>query len=102
MTLDTNDKTGAPTTVTREPDCFTIAVDGRRVGLADFSDRAGVRTFSHTEVDPAFQGRGLATILVAHALQATRADGLRIAAPCSMVADFIDKSGEYDDLLDED
>lgn len=100
MTLDDTDMTGAPTTVTREPDRFTIAVDGREVGLADFSDQAGRRSFFHTEVDPAFRGRGLATILVAHALAATRADGLRIVAPCSMVADYLDRSGEYDDLVD--
>jgi uncharacterized protein len=100
MTLDTTDRTGARATVKREPDHFTISVEGRQVGLADFSDRAGRRSFFHTEVDPAFQGRGLATILVAHALEATRADGLRIVAPCSMVADYIDRSGEYEDLVD--
>jgi predicted GNAT family acetyltransferase len=100
MTLETADKTGAPTTVAREPGRFTIAVDGRRVGMAEFSDRAGRRSFFHTEVDDAFQGRGLATILVAHALAATREDGLRIVAPCSMVAAYLEKSGEYDDLVD--
>ena len=86
--------------MTREPHCFTIAVDGRQVGLAEFTDQGGRRTFFHTEVDRAFRGRGLATILVSHALAATRADGLRIVAPCSMVADYLEKSGEYADLYD--
>jgi predicted GNAT family acetyltransferase len=96
----TTDKTGAETTVTEEPDRFTIAVDGRTVGLADFFDRGGRRTFPHTEVDRAFQGRGLATILVAAALDATRAAGLRVVPTCSMVADYIDKHPEFDDITD--
>ena len=74
-------------------------MQGRRVGFAEFSDVAGIRTFFHTEVDPAFQGRGLASILVAAALGATRSDGLRIAAPCWMVDQYARRSGEYDDLL---
>jgi predicted GNAT family acetyltransferase len=92
--------TGAATTVTEEPGRFTIAVDGRIVGLADYHDRDGRRVFPHTEVLPQFQGRGLATILVAEALRSTRAAGLRIVPRCSMVADFIDKHPEYVDIAD--
>ena len=33
------DKTGAPTTVTAEPDRYTIAVEGKKVGKAEFTDR---------------------------------------------------------------
>ena len=57
----TTDKTGAPTTVTAEADRFTIAVDGRSVGLAEFTDRDDQRVFTHTEVADDFEGRGLAT-----------------------------------------
>lgn len=96
----TVDRTGAPTTIGREADRFTISVEGAQVGFAEFSDAGGRRSFFHTVVDPAYQGRGLATILVAHALEATRADGLRITAPCWMVAEYIAKSGAYDDLYD--
>jgi uncharacterized protein len=100
MTQTATDKTGAPTTVTSEPGRFTIAVDGRTVGFAEYSDRDDTRSFFHTEVDPAFQGRGLAGIVVGVALEATRAAGLRITAPCWMVADYLAKSGAYDDLVD--
>ena len=94
------DKTGATTTVTAEADRFTISVEGKQVGLADFSDRNGQRSFFHTETTPAFQGRGLATILISEALAATRDAGLRIAAPCSAVADYLAKHSEYDDIVD--
>ena len=94
MTLD---RTGAPTTVTSGRDRFTIAVDGRTVGIAEFTDRDGRRSFFHTETADGFEGRGLATILVAEALRATREAGLRSDAPCWMVANYIAKHPEFDD-----
>jgi predicted GNAT family acetyltransferase len=96
----TTDRTGAPTEVTAEADRFTIFVDGRQVGVADFIDRDGRRVFPHTEVNPAYQGRGLATILVREALTSTRATGLRVVPQCWMVAEFIDKNPEFADLVD--
>jgi uncharacterized protein len=99
MTQQKTDKTGAPTTVAREADRFTISVEGREVGFAQFSDAGGRRSFFHTVVDGAYQGRGLATILVAEALDQTRVDGLHVDAPCSMVADYIQKTGAYADLV---
>ena len=100
MSQQKTDRTGALTSVARRQDRFTIAVEGREVGFAQFADTAGRRSFFHTVTDPAYQGRGLATILVAEALEATRSDGLRITAPCWMVAQYIEKSGAYDDLVD--
>jgi uncharacterized protein len=99
MPQQKTDKTGAPTTVERRADRFTISVEGREVGFAQFADSGGRRSFFHTVVDGSYQGRGLATILVAAALDETRADGLRVDAPCSMVADYIEKSGDYADLV---
>jgi predicted GNAT family acetyltransferase len=96
----TTDKTGAPTTVTAESDRFSIAVDGETVGFAEFADRNGQRIFVHTEVADDFEGRGLATILVNEALQATRDAGLRIVAVCPMVAAYIGKHHEFDDVVD--
>ena len=96
----TTDKTGAPTTVTKESDRFSIAVDGQKVGFTEYADRDGQRVFTHTEVSDEFGGRGLATILVNAALRATRDAGLRIVAVCPMVAGFVDKHPEFDDVVD--
>ena len=89
------DNTGARAVVHAGEHQFTISVEGKQVGLIDFHDRDGVRTFTHTEVDPAYGGRGLATILVADALDAARASGLRIASHCSMVTRYIAEHPEY-------
>jgi len=99
MTL--TDKTGAPVTVTKHPDRFTIEVDGQQVGLLDYQDRDGRRAFPHTEVDESFGGRGLGTIVVAEALAATRAEGLRIVPICSMAQAYADQHHEYDDNVDQ-
>ena len=94
------DKTGAPTEVTAASDRFAISVDGTKAGFTEFVDHGQQRIFPHTEIDDAFGGRGLATILVREALEATRAEGKRIVPVCSMVANFIDKNPEFKDVTD--
>ena len=96
----TADKTGAQTKVSAQDGKYTIAVEGQTVGFADFADRDNQRVFHHTVIDPEFGGRGLATILVEQALDATRADGKRIVPVCSMVAHVIEKHPEFADLTD--
>ncbi|WP_405216624.1 GNAT family N-acetyltransferase [Agrococcus sp. Ld7] len=64
---------------------FEAHIDGARAGLADYRDRDGVRSFTHTEVDPSFGGRGVGSKLVDAALRATIADGMRIKPICSFV-----------------
>jgi uncharacterized protein len=71
------DKTGAPVVITRAGHTFTVEVEGQSVGLAPFVERDGLRVFVHTEVEPAFEGRGLATVLIARALR--RDSGRRTA-----------------------
>ncbi|OMB96198.1 acetyltransferase [Mycobacterium sp. NS-7484] len=94
------DRTGAATAVTEHADRFTIEVEGKTVGLADFHDRDGRRIFPHTEVNPQYRGRGLATILIAEALRSTRSAGLRIVPTCWAVAEYIDAHPEYADITD--
>jgi predicted GNAT family acetyltransferase len=94
------DKTGTPVTVAREATRFTIAVEGKAVGLMTFVERDGHRVFLHTEVESEYGGRGLATLLIEEGLAATRADGLRIIALCPMVAAYVKKNHAYDDLVD--
>ncbi|MFG1934874.1 GNAT family N-acetyltransferase [Mycobacterium sp. NPDC048908] len=96
----TTDKTGAPTTVTQESDRFSISVDGKQVGFTEYADRDGQRIFPHTEVLDEYGGRGLGTIVIAEALQATRDAGLRIVAVCPMVAGYVEKHQELADAVD--
>ncbi|ORA10844.1 GNAT family N-acetyltransferase [Mycobacterium arosiense] len=96
----TTDKTGAEATVSLLDGKYTIAVEGKAVGLADFADRGDQRVFYHTEIDPAYGGRGLATILVEEALNEARDEGKRIVPVCSMIATVLKKHPEFDDITD--
>ncbi|WP_025738170.1 GNAT family N-acetyltransferase [Mycobacterium genavense] len=96
----TTDKTGAETTVTEGHQTYTIAVEDKTVGHADYADRGEQRVFHHTVVDPDYGGRGLATILVEEALNKTRDAGKRIVPVCSMVQTVLKKHPEFDELTD--
>ncbi|OBA60792.1 acetyltransferase [Mycobacterium sp. 1100029.7] len=96
----TTDKTGAEVTVTEGQHTYTIAVEGKTVGHADYVDRGDQRVFHHTVVDPEYGGRGLATILVEEALNSTREAGKRIVPQCSMVVTVLKKHPEFDELVD--
>ena len=94
------DKTGAPGTVTKESDKFTVSVDGKAVGLTAYADEGHSRVFPHTEVDDAYEGRGLATIVIGEALAQTRAEGLRVVPMCPTVAAYVERHPEYSDIVD--
>ncbi len=105
----TTDKTGAQTTVTDNPELrrFEIALDAERaVGFAAYRDRddtaAGPqRIFFHTEVDGAFGGRGLGTILVGESIDATRAVGRRVVPVCPLFAAYVGRHDEVADIVDQ-
>lgn len=96
----TTDRTDAEATVSLQDGKYTIAVEGKTVGLADFADRGDQRVFYHTEIDPAYGGRGLATILVEEALNGARDEGKRIVPVCSMIGTVLKKHPEFDDITD--
>lgn len=79
---------------------FEITVDGEHAGLVQYVEDGGQRIFIHTETDEKFAGQGLAGTLVRGALDATRAEGLRIAATCPYVVRFLSKNHDWDDVLD--
>ena len=89
-------------TVRHVPDraCYEIAVDDERVGVTQYVEDDGRRIFFHTEVDDANEGQGLAAVLVAHALDDTRAAGLRVVPTCPYVKRFVARHPEYADLVD--
>ena len=79
---------------------YVITVDGEVAGLTVAKEGDGdVVLFSHTEVDDAYEGEGLASKLVAGALDDVRAHGRRIEVTCEYVLGFLEKHPEYRDLL---
>ncbi|UYO96706.1 N-acetyltransferase [Microbacterium sp. M28] len=80
-------------TVTRNDDGsrYEIRIGDTLAGFADYERRPGEILFTHTEVDPAFQGRGLAGILAADALADAAASGDRIVPYCPYIAAYLKK-----------
>lgn len=78
---------------------FDLQADGRPAGHLQYRERDGMLDLVHTEVDPAFQGRGLAALLVRAALDDARAAGQRVVPSCAYVAAFIERHPEYRELV---
>ena len=68
------------------------------LAVANYRLAGNVITFTHTEVPPQARGHGLASRLIASALEAVRARGLKVIAHCSFVRDFLAKHPGYHDL----
>lgn len=81
---------------------FEIVLDGEVIGASYYRSEPGRRVFTHTEVDPEYQGQGLAGQLIKVALDATKADDLRVVPQCPAVAKYASKHPEYDDIIDRD
>jgi predicted GNAT family acetyltransferase len=65
------------------------------------STRPGIIAFIHTEVDEAFQGRGLGDRLITYALDNARKRGLAVLPFCPFVRSFIQSHPDYVDLAPE-
>jgi predicted GNAT family acetyltransferase len=79
---------------------YELRLDGVTRGFAQYRDSGGRRVFLHTEIEAGFEGRGLASELVRFALDDVRDRGKRIVARCPMVAAYVGKHHEWDDLID--
>ena len=53
----------------------------------------------HTEVEPAYEGKGLASQVAKFALDDARSRGLKVIPTCSYVAGWIKKHPGYEDLI---
>jgi predicted GNAT family acetyltransferase len=69
-------------------------------GFAEYRRRDGRTVFTHTEVDDAFEGRGVGGELARAALDDVRARGERAVPMCPFIAAWIDRHPAYADLVD--
>ncbi len=78
---------------------YELADAGRLAGFVTYRLEPGQITFEHTEVDPAFAGRGFGTRLAVHVLEDARGRGLRVIPRCPFIAGYIRRHPAYRDLL---
>lgn len=74
---------------------ITYADNDKVVGFADYLINDNDRIFFHTKVDDNYGGRGLASILIAEALEDTFPSGQVVVGLCPFVKSHVEKKG-YD------
>ncbi|MCV2392977.1 N-acetyltransferase [Actinotalea sp. M2MS4P-6] len=78
-----------------EPEsAYLITVDGAMAGHASVTPLDDRMIFTHTEIDEAFAGRGLAKVLVREALADVAARGLAVEPRCGFVRSYLAKNPE--------
>lgn len=78
---------------------FELRVGDEVAGYAEYRSTATGTAFTHTVVETRFEGRGLGSVLVRGALDATRAAGRPVLPFCPFVRSYVERHPEYLDLV---
>ncbi|MFD4393622.1 GNAT family N-acetyltransferase [Kitasatospora sp. NPDC058397] len=78
---------------------FEIQDGGELAGFAEYHRSGDEIAFIHTEIDPRFEGRGLAGRLARAALDTAREQALAVLPYCPFIRSWITKHPEYTDLV---
>jgi uncharacterized protein len=81
---------------------YEVRVGSELAGFADYRRRPPLIAFTHTLIDPRFEGHGLAHRLIERALSESRSAGLSVLPFCPFVRSFIAGHDEYLDLVPSD
>jgi predicted GNAT family acetyltransferase len=86
----------------RQRERYEILIDGEVAGYAQYRRGLYAISFRHTVIEERFEGRGLATTLIGHALDAARDEGLGVLPFCPFVRAYIVRHPDpYLDLVPE-
>ena len=77
---------------------YEIRRSGQVAGFAAYQKAQRLVVFTHTEVDPSYEGQGLGGELVRRALDDVRAQGLPVLPLCPFVQQWMNRHPEYADL----
>ncbi|SES47201.1 GNAT family N-acetyltransferase [Actinokineospora terrae] len=77
---------------------FEARVDGAVAGFAEYLRGDNLVVYPHTEVDPAFEGKGVGGALARAALEDARTRGLPVLATCPFIAAWMRRHPEYLEL----
>ncbi|HEY3501845.1 MAG TPA: GNAT family N-acetyltransferase [Actinocatenispora sp.] len=89
------------TTVVDDPAAtrYEISVDGAPAGFVEYHRFADEIAFLHTEIDPAYEGRGLGSLLARHALDAAREAHQAVLPYCPFIRGWMTRHPDYLDLV---
>jgi predicted GNAT family acetyltransferase len=79
---------------------FEGRVDGKLAGIAEYQLTDALIVFTHTEVDPEFEGQGVGSAIARWALDYVRGQDRREVLPlCPFIKAYIARHREYLDLV---
>lgn len=87
-------------TVTFEPELNRAAayIDGNHVGECEFTVEDNIWSITHTGVNPAYGGRGIAKMLVLKVIEEARKGQVRIIPVCSYAKRMMEDKEEFSDV----
>jgi predicted GNAT family acetyltransferase len=85
----------------RDESRYEAWIGDRLVGIAEYEhpDETGPITFTHTEVLPGAEGKGVGRGLARAALDDVRARGLKLIPECEFIAGFLKRHPDDRDLI---
>ncbi|WP_256837716.1 GNAT family N-acetyltransferase [Ornithinimicrobium faecis] len=81
-----------------ESNRYEAVRDGTVLGFAEYQRTADLVVFTHTEIDPQFEGQGVGSTLVREALDHVRSLGLKALPVCPFVQAWMQRHPEYASL----
>jgi predicted GNAT family acetyltransferase len=79
---------------------YDLRVGGQLAGFAEYQTTPELIVFTHTVIEPQFEGQGLGSTLARAALDDVRAAGGRQVLPlCPFITSWIGRHAEYADLV---
>ena len=93
----------SPANIRDNPDRhrFEVELGDGQYAFAEYTLPAGKIMFTHTEVPPSHEGRGIGTALIEAALASARERGLKVIPICPFFAAYMQKHDGVHDLLDD-
>jgi len=78
---------------------YEARLDGELAGIVEYGRVEGRLVALHTEVQPAFEGRGIASALVRRVLADAREAGIKVTPRCPFFVTHFERHPEDADLL---
>ncbi|MCF0091990.1 GNAT family N-acetyltransferase [Micromonospora lupini] len=72
---------------------------GAVAGVVTYQLTGAIIAYTHTEVDPAYEGRGVGSTLARAVMDDARARGRTVVPICPFLAEWLVKHPEYEDIV---
>ncbi|WBB68558.1 GNAT family N-acetyltransferase [Micromonospora sp. WMMD812] len=72
---------------------------GALAGIVTYQLTGTIIAYTHTEVDPSFEGRGVGSTLARAVMDDARAKGRTVVPICPFLAEWLGKHPDYDDIV---